>query len=150
MCALRFFFVIERPTPSSTRPDTLFPYTSLFRSRIRPEVPVTRADAAVAFSALHMAHLTGWYAETRPLGPAGGSHFLSFNFGIPTAAHDDAASFGIFRRILSAARAVAADCTNLSLEKVRQAYRASSGELRSEERRVGNECVSTRRSRLCP
>src|SRR3546814_16444997 len=45
--------------------------------RIRPEVPVTRADAAVAFIALHMAHLTGWYAETRPLGPAGGSHFLS-------------------------------------------------------------------------
>lgn len=97
--------------------------------RIRPEVPVTRADAAVAFIALHMAHLTGWYAETRPLGTAGGSHFLSFNFGIPTAAHDDAASFGIFRRILSAARVVAADCTNLSLDKVRQAYRASSGEL---------------------
>lgn len=96
---------------------------------IRPEVPVTRADAAIAFIALHMAYLTGWYAETRPLGPAGGSHFLSFNFGIPTAAHDDVASFAIFRRILSAARAVAADCTKLSLEKVRQAYRASSGEL---------------------
>lgn len=96
---------------------------------IRPEVPVTRADAAVAFIALHMAHLTGWYVESRPLGPAGGSHFLSFNFGIPTAAHDDAASFGIFQRILSAARAVAADCANLNLEKVRQAYRVSSGEL---------------------
>src|SRR3546814_16130964 len=29
---LRFFFVMIRRPPRSTRPDTLFPYTTLFRS----------------------------------------------------------------------------------------------------------------------
>src|SRR3546814_3355687 len=32
-----FFLMIRRP-PRSTRTDTLFPYTTLFRSRLAPEV----------------------------------------------------------------------------------------------------------------
>src|SRR3546814_14815400 len=34
LCSLFFFFMIRRP-PRSTRTDTLFPYTTLFRSRRR-------------------------------------------------------------------------------------------------------------------
>src|SRR3546814_9318056 len=33
MCALIFFFLSIRRPPRSTRTDTLFPYTTLFRSR---------------------------------------------------------------------------------------------------------------------
>src|SRR3546814_5570264 len=33
MCALFFFFLMIRRPPRSTRTDTLFPYTTLFRSR---------------------------------------------------------------------------------------------------------------------
>src|SRR3546814_3599961 len=40
-----FFLMIRRP-PRSTRTDTLFPYTTLFRSCIRPEfIRITGQDA---------------------------------------------------------------------------------------------------------
>src|SRR3546814_8788069 len=35
VCSFVFFFMIRRP-PRSTRTDTLFPYTTLFRSRCMP------------------------------------------------------------------------------------------------------------------
>src|SRR3546814_3153120 len=41
VCPL-FFLMIRRP-PRSTRTDTLFPYTTLFRSRLRP-IPPGRAS----------------------------------------------------------------------------------------------------------
>src|SRR3546814_10208129 len=37
MCSLIFFFLIMRRPPRSTRTDTLFPYTTLVRSRIERE-----------------------------------------------------------------------------------------------------------------
>src|SRR3546814_14784214 len=40
-----FFFMIRLP-PRSTRTDTLFPYTTLFRSRPRPLAAAPPADAA--------------------------------------------------------------------------------------------------------
>src|SRR3546814_2921998 len=46
MDCLCFFLMIRRP-PRSTRPDTLFPYTTLFRSagsRSRGTAPVRRRD----------------------------------------------------------------------------------------------------------
>src|SRR3546814_3771934 len=36
MCTIFFFLMLRRP-PRSTRTDTLFPYTTLFRSSINPE-----------------------------------------------------------------------------------------------------------------
>src|SRR3546814_11848854 len=43
---MRFFFLILRRTPRSTRPDTLFPYTTLFRSPVRnPDRPPGRRRA---------------------------------------------------------------------------------------------------------
>src|SRR3546814_6360230 len=40
-CVLLFFFLMIRRPPRSTRTDTLFPYTTLFRSQHRP--PATAA-----------------------------------------------------------------------------------------------------------
>src|SRR3546814_2871243 len=37
-CVYCFFFLMRRRPPRSTRTDTLFPYTTLFRSWARPEV----------------------------------------------------------------------------------------------------------------
>src|SRR3546814_14743746 len=36
ICLFVFFFLMILRPPRSTRTDTLFPYTTLFRSRIRP------------------------------------------------------------------------------------------------------------------
>src|SRR3546814_17736401 len=36
MCLFFFFFLMLRRPPRSTRTDTLFPYTTLFRSGLRP------------------------------------------------------------------------------------------------------------------
>src|SRR3546814_1694725 len=43
---LLFFFLMIRPPPRSTRTDTLFPYTTLFRSRGRAEESPTIAGQA--------------------------------------------------------------------------------------------------------
>src|SRR3546814_12679497 len=68
MCSLFFFFLMIRQPPSSTRTDTLFPYTTLFRSgRIDQhrhsidKVEATANDEAHArrFGRLMGAHDTG-------------------------------------------------------------------------------------------
>src|SRR3546814_4744444 len=44
-----FFFLLIRRPPRSTRTDTLFPYTTLFRSAIQPLQPVARsADLSIS------------------------------------------------------------------------------------------------------
>src|SRR3546814_6149511 len=40
-----FFFLRLRRPPRSTRTDTLFPYTTLFRSRTRPTQPAVRQNS---------------------------------------------------------------------------------------------------------
>src|SRR3546814_12459228 len=44
MCVLFFFLMIRRP-PRSTRTDTLFPYTTLFRSTKIATITLNRPDA---------------------------------------------------------------------------------------------------------
>src|SRR3546814_260899 len=52
-----FFFLIIRRPPRSTRTDTLFPYTTLFRSRRgRPRLDRQRRDD-LGVQRLHRAHL---------------------------------------------------------------------------------------------
>src|SRR3546814_14749563 len=119
--------MIRRP-PRSTRTDTLFPYTTLFRSQRR------QAGCGLAF-AQALAVLFRWLdaAHTHRRDALGANaEFLGCALrqveDAPAAregtavvdAHDDTAS-GIERR-----------------------------HLRSEERRVGKECVSTCRSRWSP
>src|SRR3546814_3489902 len=45
---VHFFFLMRRRPPRSTRTDTLFPYTTLFRSNRRRSVHTTRAYLATA------------------------------------------------------------------------------------------------------
>src|SRR3546814_1320703 len=49
MCALFFFLMIRRP-PRSTRTDTLFPYTTLFRSCLLPGQLAADPGAPVALA----------------------------------------------------------------------------------------------------
>src|SRR3546814_20875128 len=96
-----FFFLMIRRPPRSTRTDTLFPYTTLFRSRLMP--PPT-------------ANLPGGY---------------------------DFAQRAWFDGI---------GAVGTVLGKVSRApgRGAATPSVRSEERRVGKECVSTCRSRWSP
>ena len=97
-------------------------------ARVREDLPVTRAEAAIAYIALQMAHFLGWYAETRPL-PSGGDRFLAINIGIPVAAHDDKKAFKSFRHIVSAARELVPFAERLTLTDVRKTHQSSSGSL---------------------
>src|SRR3546814_4227129 len=54
---LPFFFVMIRRPPRSTRPDTLLPYTTLFRSRLVASI-VTLASPLAAAAAAILARLT--------------------------------------------------------------------------------------------
>src|SRR3546814_15791957 len=103
---LVFFFLMIRRPPRSTRTDTLFPYTTLFRSR-RVEQP---------------ARIGLLVADDQPLGlercDCGPRQPVVF-----IIEHPD----------LPRALLIGITC-----------------ELRSEERRVGKECVSTCRSRWSP
>src|SRR3546814_18199572 len=103
---LRFclFLMIRRP-PRSTRTDTLFPYTTLFRSAVLDEVAALAGSAGgLLFSARKSLN---WTASER----------IADVF----AAYVEEGWFGKCSR-----------------------------RVRSEERRVGKECVSTCRSRWSP
>src|SRR3546814_14025598 len=99
-----FFFLMIRRPPRSTRTDTLFPYTTLFRS---------------------IAHLL-----------AGGLVLISLML-----LYQD--------RLTALLTAFALQAFVLSLSVAWQAY-VQNAPHRSEERRVGKECVSTCRSRWSP
>src|SRR3546814_13797659 len=128
--------MIRRP-PRSTRTDTLFPYTTLFRSR--PETPerATCLDpASVPASMIGTAPNTTAFGHIRRL------HMLTLLRG------------RTFRTIDAAVLFLLAAIAGTSVAYAFQAPAA--GDLgydiydRSEERRVGKECVSTCRSRWSP
>jgi hypothetical protein len=97
--------------------------------RVRPDIDVTRVEAAAAFLALHFAHFLGWYHGARPLGATGANEFLAVNIGIPVAAHDDAKSYAVFKRIVAAGFALGPFATDLDKDLVRQTYAQSGDQL---------------------
>src|SRR3546814_11041903 len=112
--------MIRRP-PRSTRTDTLFPYTTLFRSSTRP-----RHDQSDRFEvAVHHAHS---YRASTAVGDIQATSGDSFRFetgaGLETPLAWEAGNWR---------------------ESSSQTLATSNP--RSEERRVGKECVSTCRSR---
>src|SRR3546814_12876336 len=127
--------MIRRP-PRSTRTDTLLPYTTLFRSA---QLPLTRRDAAsaVTFVAGQCKGLT----DQDWSGLAGKGRTLVIYMGVATA--EDIAD-KLMADGVSPATPVAV------LEKGTRADGRAMRTLRSEERRVGKECVSTCRSRWSP
>src|SRR3546814_12871438 len=115
-----FFFLMIRRPPRSTRTDTLFPYTTLFRSRRR-------------FGRLDDLHLRR--GDHAPL-PA--RHFIDARDARPQQEEDEAGGGGD-HDLLAAAE---------TLPKFDGSH--DHGPARSEERRVGKEGVSTCRSRWYP
>src|SRR3546814_12489750 len=107
---------MNRPQPRSTRTDTLFPYTTLFRSDVRHH-PDPLDDLARA-----IAH----YHHRQQHGPVLTGTMPAPEFALPP----------ILAR-------------NRLLDALVKSGLVTCG-LRSEERRVGQECVSTGRTRWSP
>src|SRR3546814_14302039 len=112
-CSLLFFLRLRRP-PGSTHTDTLFPYTTLFRS-----------DEGLGTGQEDYSGLLDAYQQFGEWTVFGGVGYTTFG---------DSA----FIRLRDAWSANGGT-----------AYRLAGGD-RSEERRVGKECVSTCRSRWSP
>src|SRR3546814_17238528 len=121
--------MIRRP-PRSTRTDTLFPYTTLFRSNAVPAAVAgigaiaTQANANVAYKGLALAHL-----DEGATAPVTLQHLLEED---PDRDHRQV---GIVDMDGVAASHTGSACFDWA------------GGARSEERRVGKECVSTCSSR---
>src|SRR3546814_19786665 len=122
MIRFMFFFLMIRRPPRSTRTDTLFPYTTLFRSAARRE-PVLC--------------LPGGNAEAR--------HGQRLPAGEGRRAARPGGDAGRRRRL---PRPPPADLLHRLLDGQPAALCDRDG--RSEERRVGKECVSTCRFRWWP
>src|SRR3546814_19757594 len=120
--------MIRRP-PRSTRTDTLFPYTTLFRSpQLICRLPRnTAVDQAIAW--------------LRCLDQVGGAEEDAAPVRVIDARRD-ARSAWQFEDILRAERILEF--------RHERCLRSERGTSRSEERRVGKECVSTCRSRGSP
>src|SRR3546814_18584778 len=79
-----FFFLMIRRPPRSTRTDTLFPYTTLFRSDLaRTHVEIEPVvDHRVAELVLEAADTDGAFELFRPHGVGGGEFLADFGFGL--------------------------------------------------------------------
>src|SRR6056297_3730515 len=108
-----FFFLMIRRPPRSTRTDTLFPYTTLFRSQQKTAYEILRSDwSSDVCSSDRSEEHTSELQSLRRL------------------------SYAVFC-LRSEERRVGKECV-------------STCRSRSEERRVGKECASTCRSRWAP
>src|SRR3546814_15647951 len=71
-----FFFLMIRRPPSSTRTDTLFPYTTIFRSHCVPVADDDRASLLQEQQGNRLAHDIGLADHDGPLAPEVGHHAL--------------------------------------------------------------------------
>src|SRR3546814_14476225 len=117
--------MIRRP-PRSTRTDTLFPYTTLFRSIVIPAF----TEAATTAAGNRVPAMTGVPESIS------GSRTMYCSYQEPSVI--GAEYYGSPRPITR------------KLTRRFQTFHYLSGLCRSEERRVGKECVSTCRSRGSP
>src|SRR3546814_14742082 len=135
-----FFSIIRRP-PRSTRTDTLFPYTTLFRSL---------HQGAIEFSRQH--HVIG-----RDVAQRGGVRIQRLaqfgNHGGDLLLAERRAGEGdpVLRRHRPDESALGADIeTDQRLAAMQEALHVGRRQRRSEERRVGKEGGSTCKSRWSP
>src|SRR3546814_17182024 len=120
--------MIRRP-PRSTRTDTLFPYTTLFRSCLIPFAPFRFCEEAACQIARE----------------EGDAEVDEHHFGDRPEADVDDAAFEAEDRWQNGEEEPGVDAEEQDLED-----RIEGEERRAEERRVGKECVSTCRSRWSP
>src|SRR3546814_17505859 len=125
LCTLLFFFLSLRLTPRSTRTDTLFPYTTLFRSHH-------------GFASRRL--LRQQHAE--------GLRRLRVEAARLVQPRQGRKDFLIARRIVPCRLQKVEGGGELA--RLPHPVRLRGGQRRSEERRVGKECVSTCRSRWWP
>src|SRR3546814_14668741 len=124
--------MIRRP-PRSTRTDTLFPYTTLFRSRPPGDAGDDRRGVDRRSVRRRARTRAAFRPDRRPAEPC------QRTGGRAAYGGARAAECGGGRRaLLPRRRRVSASCSGLGRPP------------RSEERRVGKECVSTGRSRWSP
>src|SRR3546814_13991968 len=125
--------MLRRP-PRSPRPDTLFPYTTLFRARIYlKREDLLHGGAHKTNQVLGQALLARKMGKTRLIAETGaGQH------GVATAIVG--ALFGFKTRIYMGAQDVERQKLNVFRMRLMGAE-VVAGESRSEERRVGNEWV---------
>src|SRR3546814_19619722 len=127
--------MIRRP-PRSTRTDTLFPYTTLFRSadRAGPAVILSFAIAGAVCACAALA-----YAEMATLIPAAGSAY-TFSYAAMGEGIAWVVGWSLILEYSLACSTVAVGWSGYLVGWIQ----------RSEERRVGKGCVSTCRSRWSP
>src|SRR3546814_20766934 len=119
-----FFLMIRRP-PRSTRTDTLFPYTTLFRSVCTIDLA---QPAEVTYSCP-----TGWEVQ--------GDKCKSVLSQPATPIYSCPSGYSLSGNM----------CSKTETQPATPNYSCPTDfTLRSEERRVGKECVSTCRSRWSP
>src|SRR3546814_6035351 len=75
---LCFFFLMIRRPPRSTRTDTLFPYTTLFRSKQSLSTLATTFFAGLAFFAVSPASMAADSADSNPIVVATDATFPPF------------------------------------------------------------------------
>src|SRR3546814_17390800 len=124
--------MIRRP-PRSTRTDTLFPYTTLFRSIAEWKQRLHTALAKGAFA----------HDQAAPLILQGSSDDFRCRSRTGIDQHDD----GKAPRVIAGLGIIPFD---IALCSATLRYDFDMLQERSEERRVGKECVSTFRSRRLP
>src|SRR3546814_14024590 len=137
MTILSFLFVcflmIRRP-PRSTRTDTLFPYPALFRSQ-----------GTFATQAIHDLHLVRVTCNRAGQPVAPGACLVEI-----TQAHEGQQGHGGVAQPAIAVVPVAFAAQFFGKRRRGCSHDASGGQIRSEERRVGKECVSKCSSRWVP
>src|SRR3546814_17857318 len=120
-----------RPPPKSTRTDTLFPYTTLFRSTPRADWLCAHESAAPFNLALRLCPSLSLLASAARRRCAAGSQTVG------ERVHSQRPDTIEARRLhIGWLRKVRCECTRTACS--------------SEESRVGTECVSTVRSRWSP
>src|SRR3546814_12025772 len=127
-----FFFLMIRRPPRSTRTDTLFPYTTLFRS--------ARARASLSLA------LVGFEQFYGLLGP--GENIVFQHTSILVRPRQDGLRYG--RSPFWWSRRVLPPGPLRLFHGIIYRHSRTSPAIRSEERRVGKGCVSTCRSRGLP
>src|SRR3546814_15355184 len=133
MGSVCFLFLMRRRPPRSTRTDTLFPYTTLFRSAAWPASIVRRSSLRRLPVALDLLGQAPFMDFGRTVIDAEGADF-------PERLLDD----GV------AGHASPAHHLDAAVGDAKQRIRHRYLRHRSEESRVGKECVSTCRSRCSP
>src|SRR3546814_13733093 len=144
MCISVFFLLIDRRTPKSTRPDTLFPYPTLFRSAGHHGVSLI-AGPSGNFDATE---------RERGYREAMAKHAPRAALTVVAGDFTEESGYRAGRELLALAkrpRAVFA-ANDMMAVGCLAAFKDAGVRVpeRSEERRVGKECVSTCRARWSP